>query len=106
LGPAEAGDPAEAPAATPPRITLRLRASAPKAPAEPEPHDPTQSSPALREEDDEPHAPSAEDGPGPQGAFDTHGWWAEQKEAAREEQAHRHAEPGEDDMAAVEEQGW
>jgi hypothetical protein len=114
LEPAEAGDPAEAPAATPPRATLRLRASGPKAPAEPGPHDPTQPSPAPGEEGEEPHDPThpaaavaAEDGPGPQGAFDTHGWWAEQKEAAREEQAHRQSEPGEeDDLAAVEEQGW
>jgi hypothetical protein len=51
-------------------------------------------------------AQSAEDAPGPQGAFDTHGWWAEQNEAAREEQAQRRAEPGQgDDVAAVEERG-
>ena len=67
-----------------------------------EPHDPTRPSATM-----DPDAPSAEDGPGPQSAFDTHGWWAEQREAAREEQARRRAEPGQDDdMAAVEEQGW
>ena len=96
-----------------PQTTLVLRASGPKAPAEPGPHDPTQPSPALRH-DEEPHAPAhpsatppPDETPGPQGAFDTHGWWAEQKEAAREEQAQRRAEPGQhDDLAAVEEEGW
>ncbi len=29
--------------------------------------------------------------PGPQGAFDTHGWWAEQQEAAQQERARRKA---------------
>jgi len=68
---------------------------------------------------------------GPQGAFDTHGWWAEQEQAAREERTRRStaedkeatrdqeaagdpeatrdkgAAGGQDDsLAAVEEQGW
>jgi hypothetical protein len=113
-------EPAEAPEfPEPPRTTLRLRASGRKPPAEPEPQDPTQPSKALPPEDEEPHDPthpsaimapdalSPDEGPGPQVAFDTHGWWAEQKEAAREEQAKRRSGPGQDDdLAAVEEQGW
>ena len=45
---------------------------------------------------------------GPQGAFDTHDWWAEQEEAAREEAARRQAAgpSGVDSVAASEEQGW
>jgi hypothetical protein len=57
----------------------------------------------------QPSAPLARDDvPGPQGAFDTHGWWAEQQEAARQEQARRLAAGEQDDesMAAAEEQGW
>jgi hypothetical protein len=109
-GAPEFQDTTEPPDATPSRTTPLLRASGPRAPAEPGPRDLTQPSPALQE-DEEPHDPSAtvaaDDGPGPQGAFDTYGWWAEQKEAAREEQAQHRAEPGQDDdMAAVEEQGW
>ena len=47
---------------------------------------------------------------GPQGAFDTHGWWAEQaeqQEAARHDQPRRQAsaEQEGDSMAAAEEQG-
>jgi hypothetical protein len=59
----------------------------------------------------QPSAPVARDDvhvPGPQGAFDTHGWWAEQQEAARQEQARRQAAGEQDDesVAAAEEQGW
>jgi hypothetical protein len=97
----------------PPRTTLILRATGRGRPAEPQPHDPTQPSPVLPD-DEEPHDPThpsattaPEEAPGPQGAFDTHGWWAEQKEAARQEQARHRPEPGQDDdLAAVEEQGW
>jgi len=97
----------------PSRATLMLRAVGRRRPAEPEPHDPTQPSQVLpdNEAPPDPTHPSAttapEEAPGPQGAFDTHGWWAEQKEAAREEQARHRPEPGQgDDLAAVEEQGW
>ena len=80
-----------------------------------EAHDATEPSAVLRHDDEEsgePTQPSAtlapNEAPGPQGAYDTHGWWAEQKEAAREEQARRQAsgEKGDDSMAAAEEQGW
>ena len=57
----------------------------------------------------QPSAPLARDDvPGPQGAFDTHGWWAEQQEAARQEQARRQPAGEQDDesVAAAEEQGW
>jgi hypothetical protein len=52
--------------------------------------------------------PAQDDAPGPQGAFDTHDWWAEQQEAARQEQARRHEAGEQDDesMAGAEEQGW
>jgi len=89
----------------PPQTRLTLKASAPK----PEPHEATQPSQTLQdpgeahdatepsavlgddgEESGEATQPSAapvpDEAAGPQGAFDTHGWWAEQKEAAREEQ--------------------
>jgi hypothetical protein len=36
---------------------------------------------------------------GPQGAYDTHDWWAEQEEAAREEGARRQAAAQEADQA-------
>jgi hypothetical protein len=121
---AGAEPPAEAPtvpqAPGPPRTMLVLKAS------KPEPHEATQPSQTLPDPDAaEPSAvhhddedsgeatqPSAtlgpHEAPGPQGAFDTHGWWAEQKEAAREEQAHRRGSGERDDgsMAAAEEQGW
>jgi hypothetical protein len=64
------------------------------------------------EEPGETTQPSAslarDDVPGPQGAFDTHGWWAEQQEAARQDQARRRAAGEQDDesVAAAEEQGW
>ena len=94
----------------PPQTPLVLKASGPK----PERHEPTQPSPILPDPGEEHDAtqPSAttapDDAPGPQGAFDTHGWWAEQQEAAREEQARRHAAGEQDDesVAAAEEQGW
>lgn len=125
-----AGPPAAAAAtaAGPRRTMMILKASRAKPP---EPHEATQPSQALQDPGDaddatEPSAvlrndeepgeepgettqPSATLAPnqasGPQGAFDTHGWWAEQKEAAREEQARRQAS-GEDSIAAAEEQGW
>ena len=121
---AEAATAAEAP--DPPRTSLILKASAPR----PEPHEATQPSQALQDpgeaddatepspvfRDDEesgeatqPSATVAPDEPaGPQGAFDTHGWWAEQKQAARDEHAHRRGSGGQegDSMAAAEEQGW
>jgi hypothetical protein len=93
-----------------PRTSLVLKASAPK----PEPDEPTQPSAVVRDDEESREAtqPSAtlaaDEVPGPQGAFDTHGWWAEQQEAAREEQARRHAAGEQDDesVAAAEEQGW
>ena len=57
---------------------------------DPEPHETTQPSEILAAQDPGAH--------GPQGVYDTHGWWAEQKEAARQEEALR--------QAAAEEQGW
>jgi len=108
-----------------PRTLLVLKASGPK----PEPHEATQPSQTLEgpgeaddatepsaafrddEESGETTQPTAtlapDEAPGPQGAFDTHGWWAEQQEAAREEQARRQApgEHGGDSVAAAEEQG-
>ena len=105
-----------------------LKASAPK----PEPHEATQPSQTLPDPEDvhdatepsavlrddeesgeatQPSATVAPDEPkGPQGAFDTHGWWAEQaeqQEAARHDQPHRQAsaEQEGDSMAAAEEQG-
>jgi hypothetical protein len=132
--PLGAAEPAAAAAATaaqapePPRTPLVLKASAPK----PEPHEATQPSQTLPDpgdvhdatepsavlRDDEesgeatqPSATVAPDEPkGPQGAFDTHGWWAEQaeqQEAARHDQPRRQAsaEQEGDSMAAAEEQG-
>jgi hypothetical protein len=109
----------------PPRTALVLKAPRPK----PEPHEATQPSQTLQEpeeahdatepsavlrddEDSKTTQPSAtlarDETPGPQGAFDTHGWWAEQKEAARDEQVHRDAsgEQDDDSVATAEEQGW
>jgi hypothetical protein len=132
--PLGAAEPAAAAAATaaqapePPRTPLVLKASAPK----PEPHEATQPSQTLPDpgdvhdatepsavlRDDEesgeatqPSATVAPDEPkGPQGAFDTHGWWAEQaeqQEAARHDQPRRRAsaEQEGDSMAAADEQG-
>jgi len=125
---------ATAAAPGPPQTALILKASGPRPerhePTEPSPtrpdpeaaHDATQPSAVLGEgeepsegpgegpgETTQPSAPLARDDvPGPQGAFDTHGWWAEQQEAARQEQARRQAAGEQDDesMAAAEEQGW
>ena len=115
----------------PPQTPLVLKASRPK----PEPHEATQPSQILSdpeeahdatepsavlghdeeadEEADEATQPAAapapapDEAPGPQGAFDTHGWWALQKEAAREEQVRRQGsgEQNGDSVAAAEEQG-
>ena len=83
------GDPAapETPEAPPPADT-----SAPAtAPPDPEAPEPPQPSQAL----------APEEAHGPQGAFNAHDWWAEQKEAAREEDGR-----GDDPTGAAEEQGW
>jgi hypothetical protein len=129
LEPHEASQSPEDPEALePPRTPLVLKASAPK----PEPyeatqpsqtlpdpedaHDATEPSAILRDDEEsgeatQPSATVAPDEPkGPQGAFDTHGWWAEQaeqQEAARHDQPHRRAsaEQEGDSMAAAEEQG-
>ena len=120
-----AARPAEAitQAARPPQTPLVLKASAAaKAPPSPEPHEATQPNETLQDpegpgdrEDRAGHEatqPSetlaSHDTQGPQGLFDTHGWWAEQKAAAREEATqHGPGEGQEDDpMAAAEEQGW
>jgi hypothetical protein len=127
--PTAAATAAQAPG--PPQTPLILKASRPK----PEPHEPTQpsqilSDPEAAHDATEPSAvPSHDEGadegadeatqpaaapaldpdeaPGPQGAFDTHGWWALQKEAAREEQVRRQGsgEQNGDSVAAAEEQG-
>ena len=123
--PTAAATAAQAPG--PPQTPLVLKASRPK----PEPHEPTQPSQILSdpeeahdatepsaalshdEEADEATQPAAapalapDEAPGPQGAFDTHGWWAQQKEAAREEQVQRQGsgEQNGDSVAAAEEQG-
>jgi hypothetical protein len=117
---------AEAPEAPePPQTPLVLKASRPR----PEPHEATQPSQILPDpgeahdatepsavlghdaDADEATQPAAalapDEPPGPQGAFDTHGWWALQKEAAREEQVQRQGsgEQDGDSVAAAEEQG-
>ena len=125
---------ATAAAPGPPQTALILKASGPK-PERPEATQPSPTRPDLEAAPDatqpaavlgegeepsekpseepgettQPSAPLARDDvPGPQGAFDTHGWWAEQQEAARQEQARRQAAGEQDDesMAAAEEQGW
>ncbi len=120
-----AARPAEATtqAARPPQTPLVLKASAAaKAPPAPEPHEATQPSKTLQDpegpgdrEDRAGHEatqPSetlaSHDTQGPQGVFDTYGWWAEQKAAAREEATQPGAGEGQEDdpMAAAEEQGW
>ena len=120
-----AARPAEATtqAARPPQTPLVLKASAAaKAPPSPEPHEATQPSKTLQDpegpgdrEDRAGHEatqPSetlaSHDTQGPQGVFDTYGWWAEQKAAAREEATQPGAGEGQEDdpMAAAEEQGW
>jgi hypothetical protein len=96
--PAEPFEPAEFPG--PPRTPLVLRASPGKAPQAPEPYAATQPSGILQDPgaDDltqpvEIHDPTqasaalAPDQDGPQGDFNAHDWWAEQREAARGEEA-------------------
>jgi hypothetical protein len=92
----------------PPRTPLILRASPAKAPP-PGSHEETQPSEALRDphEVTQPSAPV--DAGGPQGAFNAHDWWAEQREAARQQDPGSPAGTGggqQDDPAAAEEQGW
>jgi hypothetical protein len=53
------------------------------------PHEATQPSEINRAAE---ALPDSYDALGPQGPYDTHGWWAEQEEAAREEDARREAE--------------
>jgi hypothetical protein len=121
--PTAAATAAQAPG--PPQTPLVLKASRPKPepreatqpsqilPDPEEAHDATEPSAVLShdEEADEATQPAAapapDEAPGPQGAFDTHGWWAQQKEAAREEQVQRQGsgEQNGDSVAAAEEQG-
>ena len=111
VGPAEA---AQVPG--PPQTPLVLKASAAKAPPAPEPDEATQPSETLQEpEAHDATQPSETLAPhqtqGPQGAFNTHDWWAEQDRAAREETARRQAAgpsgvTEDDSLAAAEEQGW
>jgi hypothetical protein len=120
-----AAEAADAGAPEPPRTPLVLKVSRPR----PEPHEPTQPSQILSDpgEGHDATEPSAilghdeeageatqpgpalapDETPGPQGAFDTHGWWALQKEAAREEQVQRpgSGEQDGDSVTAAEEQG-
>jgi hypothetical protein len=121
-GTPEAQEPAGTPRATetqgPPRTPLILRASPAKAPPPSEPHEATQPSEALRDPDevtqpseihDLAQPPAPEDAVGPQGDFSAHDWWAEQREAARQEDPGSPAGTGgghADDPAAAEEQGW
>ncbi len=89
-----APEPAVTPEAPqPPRTPLVLKASPAKAPPAAERHEVTQPSEIVRDFD--PTQPSPTQAPhetqGPQGAFDTHDWWAEQEKAAREEAARRQA---------------
>ena len=123
--PPAAEEPPTAEAPAPPQTPLVLKASRPK----PEPHEPTQPSQILSDPEEahdatEPSAvlghdeeadeatqpdaaPAPDEAPGPQGAFDTHGWWAQQKEAAREEQVQRQGsgEQNGNSVSAAEEQG-
>ena len=91
----------------PPRTPLVLKAKAPPAP---EPHEVTQPSEIFQ--DPAATQPSETVAPyethGPQGAFNTHDWWAEQEQAAREEAGRRQAAapPEDDSITATEEQGW
>jgi hypothetical protein len=77
-----------------PRTPLVLRASPAKAPPAPESYEATQPSEIQDQTQPSPVlAPDEAHGPhGPQGDFNAHDWWAEQREAARQEDA--------------EEQGW
>ena len=99
----------------PPQTPLVLKASSAKASPAPEPHEATQPAEILQDPEDHtatqpsqtvaPHEPQ-----GPQGAFDTHDWWAEQDKAARDEAARRAAAgpsggAEDDSLTAAEEQG-
>jgi hypothetical protein len=74
-------------------------AKAPGVLVAPLPHPATQPSVIAPSPEAEAHQPAptlagSYDVQGPQGAYDTHDWWAEQEEAAREEDARREAESG------------
>jgi hypothetical protein len=100
----------------PPRTPLVLKASPP-----PESHEATQPSetlqdPGFREttqpsEIYDPTQPSAvlppDEARGPQGDFNAHDWWAEQREAAHQEDAGNSAGAGEgQEFGPAEEQSW
>ena len=111
---AELPEPPETP--KPPQTPLVLKASPAKAPPASEPDEATQPSETLQDpEDHEATQPSETLAPyetqGPQGAFNTHDWWAEQEKAARQEAARRRAAGPSgvaegDSLAPAEEQGW
>jgi hypothetical protein len=116
--PAEAPRTADVPVFTPTatyrQTPLVLKASGPKPPPLPESRGAT-TQPSEIHAPTEPNAVLKPGTPGPQGTFDTHDWWAEQTEAAREERARRQAagetdeeESGRpaDDPLAAEEEGW
>ena len=123
-GPPEAQEPAGTPRATetqgPPRTPLILRASPAKAPPPPEPQEATQPSEAFRDRGEvtqpseihdlaQPPPPAVpEDAGGPQGDFNAHDWWADQWEAARQDEPGSPAGTGggHGGDAAAEEQGW
>lgn len=109
----EAPKPPETP--EPPQTPLVLKASPAKDSPGPD-HEVTQPTEVLHDRSaQDATQPSQTLAPnetqGPQGAFDTHDWWAEQGRAAREEAA-RHQTAGssggaeDDSLAAAEEQGW
>jgi hypothetical protein len=114
--PAETPPPAGSqPAETqgPPRTPLVLKAKAPPAP---ESHEATQPFETLQDpgshettqpsEIYDPTQPSDE-AHGPQGDFNAHDWWAEQREAARQEDAGPPAGAGQgQEDGPAEEQGW
>ena len=129
LATAQPEEPSQTP--EPPQTPLVLKASPAKAPPAPEPYEATQPSETLQDPEDpdatqpsetlqDPEDPDAtqpsetlapHETQGPQGAFNTHDWWAEQERAARDEAARRRAAGpsgagGDDSMAAAEEQGW
>jgi hypothetical protein len=118
-----AAAPTFTPTATYRQTPLVLKASGPKPPPAPEPHEVTQPS-MIGETAEEPeaHDPTEPNlALSPQESFDTHDWWAEQTEAAQKERARRQA-AGETDLdteeeaeesgrpdgdpLAAEEQGW
>ena len=111
-GPVQAPEPAEP--AGPPRTPLVLKASPAKARPVPD-HEVTQPSEILHDPDHDATQPTQalppHEAQGPQGAFNTHDWWAEQEKAARGEAGRRQAAgsesaAGDDSLAAAEEQGW